>query len=117
MHTNLTERQSTPSHRLNILAELSMTLLKLLGGSQMFVTHEGYAIPLHVCNGLYYMDMQPASNSSLTTYPHVFIMADSPWNPDIVDEEFFLDSIDSLVNLPIIQQHRNGCDPLIDMYG
>ena len=87
------------------------------GGNQMFVTHEGYAIPLHVRNGLYYMDMQPASDSDLTTYPHVFIMADSPWNPDIVDEEFFLDSLDSLINLPIIQQCHNGCNPCIDMYG
>ena len=48
------------------------------GGNQMFVTHEGYAIPLHVRNGLYYMDMQPASDSDLTTYLHVFITTDSP---------------------------------------
>ena len=87
------------------------------GGSQMVVTHEGYAIPLHVHNGLYYMDMQPASDSNLTTYPHVFITADSPWNPDIMDEEFYLDSLDSLINLPIIQQCCDGCDPCIDMYG
>ena len=87
------------------------------GGNQMFVTHEGYAIPLHVRNGLYYMDMQPASDSDLTTYPHIFITADSPWNPDIMDEEFFLDSLDPLVDLPIIQQCHDGHDPCIDMYG
>ena len=52
-----------------------------------------YTLTVH--NGLYYMDMQPASDSDLTTYPDVFITADSPWNPDIVDEEFFLDSLDS----------------------
>ena len=38
----------------------------------MIITHEGYAIPLHVQNGLYYMDMLPESNSDLNTYPHVF---------------------------------------------
>ena len=90
---------------------------KAAGGSQMFVTHEGYAIPLHVRNGLYYMDMQPASDSDLTTYPQVFITAHSPWNSDIMDEEFFLNSLDSLVDLPIIQQCCDGCDPCIDMYG
>ena len=87
------------------------------GGSQMVVTHEGYPIPLHVHNWLYYMDMQPASDSDLTTYPYLFITADSPWNPDIMDEEFYLDSLDSLINLPIIQQCCDGCDSCIDMYG
>ena len=87
------------------------------GGSQMVVTHEGYAIPLNVHNGLCYMDMQPASNSDLTTYPHVFFMANAPWNPDIVDKEFFFNSLDCLVDLPIIQQCHDGRDPHIDMYG
>ena len=34
-------------------------------GHQMVVTHEGYAIPLHVQNGLYYMDMSPATDDEL----------------------------------------------------
>ena len=34
-----------------------------------------------------------------------------------MDEEFFLISLDPLVDLPIIQQCRNGRDPHIDMYG
>ena len=38
------------------------------GGQQMVITHEGYAIPLHVRDGLYYMDMkaEPPQMTNLT---------------------------------------------------
>ena len=49
-----------------------------VGGHQMVVTHEGYAIPLHVRNGLYYMDMSPAMDNDFDQFPHVFLTADSP---------------------------------------
>ena len=74
------------------------------GGQQLVITHEGCTIPLHVQNGLYYMDMVPVSDEDSDLYPHVFFTADSPWNPDIVDEEFFLDPTDSIVDIPDIQQ-------------
>ena len=57
----------------------------------MVVTHEGYVIRLHVCNGLFYMDMCIPTESNMDTYPHVFLMAHAPWDPSIVDDEFFLD--------------------------
>ena len=50
------------------------------------------------------MDMVPASDADLDLYPHVFFTADSPWNLDIVDEEFFLHPTDSIVDIPNIQQ-------------
>ena len=62
----------------------------LAGGHQVIVTHEGYVIPLHVRNGLCYVDMKPASHSDLEQYTHVFITLDAPWNPDIVNHEFSL---------------------------
>ena len=55
---------------------------KATGGHQMVVTHEGYAIPLHVCNGLFYMDMSPASDLDMDLYPHVFLTTDSPLEPE-----------------------------------
>ena len=87
------------------------------GGYQMIVTHEGYAIPLHVRNGLFYMDMSPASDEDMDTYPHVFLTADAPWNPDIVDEEFFFDASDSISDVPLVQSRRDGRDPRVDTYG
>ena len=48
------------------------------GGKQMVITHEGYAIPLHVRDGLYYMDMKATSDDELDTLPHVFLTADAP---------------------------------------
>ena len=48
------------------------------GGQQLVIMHEGYTIPLHVHNGLYYMDMVPASEQDMDLYPHVFFTTDSP---------------------------------------
>ena len=73
-------------------------------GHQVIVTHEGYVILLHVCNGLCYMDMKPASDSDLEQYTHVFITSDAPWNPNIVDDEFFFDASDSLLSIPSMQE-------------
>ena len=86
------------------------------GGQQMVVTHEGYAIPSHVHDGLYYMDMKAASDDELDQFPHVFFTADVPWNPSIIDEEFF-NVADSVLDMPAIQQHHEGCDPHVDLFG
>ena len=83
-------------------------------GQQLVITHEGYTIPLHVCNGLFYMDMVPASKHDMDLYPHVFFTADSPWNPDIVDEEFFLDPNDSLIDCPDVHDCHIAHDPTLD---
>ena len=58
------------------------------GGSQCIVTNEGYVVPLHVHGGLTYMDMEPASDTDMENYPHVFFCADSPYDPSILDNEF-----------------------------
>ena len=87
------------------------------GGHQMVVTHEGYAIPLHVCNGLYYMDMSPATDTDLDLLPHGFLTADSPWNPDIVDEEFFFDASDTLLDLPMVHNQREARDTRLELFG
>ena len=81
---------------------------KSTGGQQLVVTHEGYTIPLHVRNGLYYMDMVPLMDDDMERYPHVFITADSPWNPDSLDEEFFFDAADTIIDIPGVQQQRDA---------
>ena len=90
---------------------------KAVGGHKMVVTHEGYAIPLHVRNGLLYMDIHPATDDDMEVYPHVFLTADSLWNPDIVDEEFFSNSLQSLYDVPHVQARRDAHDPHIDPFG
>ena len=81
---------------------------KSTGGQQLVVTHEGYTIPLHVRNGLYYMDMVPPTDDDMEQYPHVFITADGPWNPDSIDEEFFFDAADAIIDIPGVQQQRDA---------
>ena len=89
------------------------------GGKQCIYTPEGYVIPLHVHHGLFYMDMQPPTNDNLHNHPHVFLNADSPWNPDNVDEEFhhdvFMDN--ALTEDRLLQSLQNVCDPCVDACG
>ena len=86
------------------------------GGPQMVVTNEGYAIPLHVRNGLYDMDMSPATDTELEQLPHVFLTADSPWNLNIVDEEFFFDALDTLLDVPMVHDRRDACDMHLEVF-
>ena len=85
---------------------------KSTGRQQLGVTHEGYSIPLHVHNGLYYMDMILPTDDDMEQYPHVFISADGPWNPDVVDEEFFFDATDAITDIPGVQQCRDAREAL-----
>ena len=85
---------------------------KSTGGQQLVVTHERYTIPLHVRNVLYYMDMVPPMDDDMEQYPHVFITADGPWNPNIIDEEFFFDATDAITDIPGVQQCRDAREAL-----
>ena len=82
----------------------------------MVVTHERYAIPLHVRNGLNYMDMSPATDTELEQLPHVFLTADSPWNPDIFDEEFFFDASDTLLDVPVVHDCCDAHDMHLELF-
>ena len=35
------------------------------GGKQALYTPEGYVVPMHVCNGLFYINMKPPSDTAL----------------------------------------------------
>ena len=59
-----------------------------VGGSQNVVTNEGYVIPLHVRDGLPYMDMSPPTDAQMDSLPHVFFTAGSPWDPSSLDGEY-----------------------------
>ena len=85
---------------------------KSTGGQQLVVTHEGYTIPLHVHNGLYYMDMALPIDDDMERYPHVFITALGPWNPNVIDEEFFFNDTDAITDIPGIQQCCDACEAL-----
>ena len=83
----------------------------------MVVSHEGYAIPLHVCDGLFYMDMWADSDDNLEHFAHIFLTADPPWNPSIVVDKFFHDPTESLGDIPDISEWHEGFDPHLDAFG
>ena len=57
------------------------------GGKQALYTPEGYDVPMHVRNGLFYIDMQPPSDNDMLQYPHTFITTDHEWDPSILNDE------------------------------
>ena len=58
------------------------------GGKQCIITPKGYTIPIHVRDGLPHMDMQIPKDTEMDKYPHVFVTADSTWDPSVLDNEF-----------------------------
>ena len=89
------------------------------GGKQCVYTPEGSVVPLHVRHSLYYMDMHPPSDDELHDYPHVILTADSPWNPDYVDEEFTHDLLSdvTITDDELLQGLHNAHDPCVDAFG
>ena len=89
------------------------------GGKQCIYTPEGYVILHHVQHGLFYMDMHPPTDDKLCDYPHVFLTADSAWNPASMDGEFprDLNSDNILTNDKLLQNLRHACDPRVDAFG
>ena len=61
------------------------------------------------------MDMVPPTDDDMERYPHAFITADSPWNPDSLDEEFLFDAADAILDIPSVQQRRDACE-VVDLF-
>ena len=87
------------------------------GGKQCIITPEGYTIPLHIRNGLPRMDMSIPTDNDMDKYPHMFITADVPWNPSVLDNEVEEEFFDAVTELPEVQERRDGADPRVDDYG
>ena len=77
----------------------------------------GIYYPLHVRDGLPRMDMRIPMDAEMDKCPHVFIMADSTWDPSVLDNEFEEEFYDAVTELPEVQARRNGTDPRVDDYG
>jgi len=77
---------------------------KVRRGKQRIVTLDGYIIPIHIRNGLPYIDMSKPSSEDLDTYPHVVLTSDVDWNPECLDCEFDLDewsdAVQTITELP-----------------
>ena len=85
------------------------------GGTQCVITNEGYVIPLHIRDGLPYMDMSPPTDSDMDTFPHVFMTSDSPWDPTALDSEFSVDPVNPLPDSAIAR--RQNRDPRVNDFG
>ena len=62
--------------------------LHTAGGKQCIIAPEGHTIPAHALDRLPCVDMKIPMNAEMDKYPHVFLAADSPWNPSALDNQF-----------------------------
>ena len=61
-------------------------------GKQRLVTIDGHRIPIHIRNGLPFIDMVYPTDEDLVRYPHVYFTSDTSWDPSILDDENNLDT-------------------------
>ena len=100
-------------------------------GKHRLITLDGYLIPLSICECLPYI--------KLSTYPHVIFTSDVPWEPQLVNDEYPVSSLDldenevltsdyhpdtlndygelhshslSIVSSPKVQAHRTSVSPV-----
>ena len=84
------------------------------GGTQCLVTTEGYIVPLHIREGLPYLDMTVPTDDDLDRYPHVFFTSDTPWDPSVLDQEFSAPDFD----MPSTAlARRDTLDGRVDAFG
>ena len=62
--------------------------LRIDNNGQRIITNDGFEFPLHVRQGLPYLDMRPYTDHEWNTYPHVIMTSDVDWDPSILDGEF-----------------------------
>lgn len=69
------------------------------GGTQSITTPEGFTIPLAIRDGLCYLDMRKPTDDEMSSFEHVLMTSDMPWNPQELDSEpedtDFLDCIET----------------------
>ena len=84
------------------------------GGNQCVITTEGHVIPLHVRDGLPCMDMTVPNDEDMEAHPHVFLTADTLWDPSVMDNEFTSQDFDTP---SIATERRELRDPRVDPFG
>ena len=70
--------------------------LKVRNGKQRIVTPDGHVIPLHIRDGLAYLDMHPPTDDELATLPHIVCTSDVEWDPKVLDNEVTSDDFAAL---------------------
>ena len=65
------------------------------GGKQRIRTSSGHFVPLHIRNGLAYMDMTPPTDHDMDTYPTVFLTSDEPWDPTSIDNDYAMEDVEA----------------------
>ena len=83
--------KGTTVHSINQLKHFGLTVDDTplsLSGTQSITTPDGYHIPIHIRQGLPWMDMKAPTPSEMDSYPHVIFSSDMPWDPQVYDNEY-----------------------------
>jgi hypothetical protein len=97
-----------------------------IGGNQRIITLDDYIIPLHIRQGLPYMDMRCPTDDELSSLPHVVLTSNIDWDPSVLENEINLatnwsDSVQDLPQTPYVEprfdhmgqylhRHISSCD-------
>ena len=76
---------------------------KRIGGKQAIITLDGYAIPLHIKDGLARLKIRPYTDSEYDSLPHVFLTGESDWDPSSLDDISVDDKVTWFDALPDIE--------------
>ena len=65
-----------------------------LGGTQSITTRDGFVIPLHIRNGLPYLDLRPPTDREIANpeIPQVVLTSDTTWDPSRLDMDIDIET-------------------------
>ena len=65
-------------------------IMGLNSGEQPYIqTPEGLRIPMYTYQGLMYINVRPVQDGEWGKLPHVYLTADTPWDPSIYDHGIY----------------------------
>ncbi len=85
---------------------------KIDSAGQLIITNHGFEFPLHICNGLAYLDMLPFTDAKRDKHPHIVMTSDVDWNPSVLDNNFPLHSDKKYIDMA---DYNNGSN--FDTFG
>lgn len=62
--------------------------IRVDANGQRITTNDGFEFPLHIRQGLPYLDIRPYTDTEFDSLPHIVLTSDVDWDPSTMDGEF-----------------------------
>ena len=74
---------------------------------QLIITNDGFEFPLHIRQGLPYLDLRPYTDHEWDSLPHVIMTSDVDWDPATMDNEFPLSGQEASLDPRLYKSDNN----------